>query len=145
MSGMKVFSALVLLLEIIGVDIGISRIGLELLMTLPNSRTTESEGMYFARSFIQNHGDNPKFLYQADNVGLRLMAQACYDPRKSVQYVSHISHCFYWTETEGHHLQTLGKNDRLREEAGRGLRLVQFRWLGLLTDPPCKPKADQCT
>ncbi|KAG8879265.1 hypothetical protein FRB97_001795, partial [Tulasnella sp. 331] len=62
-SSMKVFTALVLLLEILGLDIGLSRIGLTLLMTLPNSRKVESE---------------------ADNVGLRLMAQACYDPRQSV-------------------------------------------------------------
>ncbi|KAG9003160.1 hypothetical protein FRB93_011240 [Tulasnella sp. JGI-2019a] len=62
-SGMKVFTALVILLEVLGLDIGLSRVGLTLLMTLPNSRKVESE---------------------ADNVGLRLMAQACYDPRQSV-------------------------------------------------------------
>lgn len=41
---MKVFTALVLLLEVLGLDIGFSRIGLTLLMTLPNSRKVESEG-----------------------------------------------------------------------------------------------------
>jgi hypothetical protein len=44
MSSMKVFGALVLLLEILGLDIGVSRVGLTLLMTLPNSRKMESEG-----------------------------------------------------------------------------------------------------
>ncbi|KAG8993021.1 hypothetical protein FRB90_000813 [Tulasnella sp. 427] len=64
LSGTKVFSALVILLEILGLDVGLSRLGLTLLMSLPNSRTMESE---------------------ADNVGLRLMAQACFDPRESVR------------------------------------------------------------
>ncbi|KAG8948331.1 hypothetical protein FRC04_009827 [Tulasnella sp. 424] len=64
LSGAKVFGALVILLEILGLDVGLSRIGLTLLMSLPNSRTMESE---------------------ADNVGLRLMAQACFDPRESVR------------------------------------------------------------
>lgn len=44
MSGMKVFGALVILLEILGLDVGVSRLGLTLLMTLPNSRAMESEG-----------------------------------------------------------------------------------------------------
>ncbi|KAG8968527.1 hypothetical protein FRC03_007178 [Tulasnella sp. 419] len=64
LSGMKVFGALVLLLEILGLDVGVSRLGLTLFMTLPNSRSMESE---------------------ADQVGLRLMAQACYDPRESTK------------------------------------------------------------
>ncbi|KAG8915460.1 hypothetical protein FRC01_003651 [Tulasnella sp. 417] len=44
LSGAKVFGALVILLEILGLDVGISRLGLTLLMSLPNSRAMESEG-----------------------------------------------------------------------------------------------------
>ena len=43
-SGAKVFSALVILLQILGLDVGLSRLGLTLLMSLPNSRAMESEG-----------------------------------------------------------------------------------------------------
>lgn len=42
---MKVLFALSLLLSTLGLDIGLSRMLLNLGMTLPNSRTAETEGM----------------------------------------------------------------------------------------------------
>ncbi|GAA5892112.1 hypothetical protein JCM6882_005698 [Rhodosporidiobolus microsporus] len=60
MSGMKVFYGLAFLLASFGIDFGISRIFLQLVMSLPNSRKNETE---------------------ADLIGLRLANAACYDPR----------------------------------------------------------------
>ncbi|GAA5828192.1 hypothetical protein JCM11251_002629 [Rhodosporidiobolus azoricus] len=60
MSGMKVFYGLAFLLASLGIDFGISRIFLQLVMSLPNSRKNETE---------------------ADLIGLRLANAACYDPR----------------------------------------------------------------
>ncbi|KDE06935.1 hypothetical protein MVLG_02822 [Microbotryum lychnidis-dioicae p1A1 Lamole] len=60
MSSLKVLFGLSILLESLGIDPGISRVGLNLLMTLPNSRKNEVE---------------------ADFIGLQLAAAACYDPR----------------------------------------------------------------
>ncbi|GAA5914520.1 hypothetical protein JCM5296_003058 [Sporobolomyces johnsonii] len=60
MSSLKVLFALSLLLNSLGLDMGISRVLLNLLMTLPNSRKNESE---------------------ADLIGLRLANNACFDPR----------------------------------------------------------------
>ena len=53
-------------LNLIGFDIGLSQILLNLMLSLPNSRKIESE---------------------ADELGLRIMSQACYDPRQAVRYV----------------------------------------------------------
>ncbi|KDQ17389.1 hypothetical protein BOTBODRAFT_172436 [Botryobasidium botryosum FD-172 SS1] len=61
-SGYKILIFMSFLLEILGLDFGFSRLGLTLLMTLPNSRALETE---------------------ADNIGLRLMSKACYDPREA--------------------------------------------------------------
>ncbi|KAG9031976.1 hypothetical protein FRB95_002057 [Tulasnella sp. JGI-2019a] len=60
----RAFAALVLLLDVLGLRMSLSVIGLTVLMTLPNSRKVESE---------------------ADTLGLYLMAQAGYDPRESVR------------------------------------------------------------
>ncbi|BGP12471.1 metalloendopeptidase [Rhodosporidiobolus nylandii] len=60
MSGTKVFYGLSLILGSLGVDFGVSRILLNLVMQLPNSRKNETE---------------------ADLIGLRLANAACYDPR----------------------------------------------------------------
>jgi len=66
MSSTKVLFALVILMELLGLDFGtgLNRLGLSLVLTLPNSRTQESE---------------------ADAIGLNLMSKACFDPREATQ------------------------------------------------------------
>ncbi|KAF9650414.1 hypothetical protein BDM02DRAFT_1433520 [Thelephora ganbajun] len=58
-SSMKVLLAFATLLEVLGLDVGIARILTTFFLDLPNSRRQESE---------------------ADIIGLRLSAKACYDP-----------------------------------------------------------------
>ncbi|WFD00666.1 metalloendopeptidase [Malassezia yamatoensis] len=65
MSGLSVVSALGFLMDMMGFDIGLSRIALNLLMSLPNSRSMESE---------------------ADHIGLQIMAKACFDPSQAVSF-----------------------------------------------------------
>ncbi|KAL7413517.1 peptidase family M48-domain-containing protein [Mrakia frigida] len=62
MSSLKVLSLLGFVLEAVGLDVGLSRLLLTFLLSLPNSRKAESE---------------------ADFIGLRLMSKACFDPRES--------------------------------------------------------------
>ncbi|GAA5896253.1 M48 family metallopeptidase [Sporobolomyces salmoneus] len=62
LSSMKVLVALSYLLTTLGIDLGLSRILLNVGMTLPNSRKNESE---------------------ADLIGLRLANNACFDPRSA--------------------------------------------------------------
>ncbi|KAJ9478101.1 Mitochondrial metalloendopeptidase OMA1 [Pseudozyma hubeiensis] len=62
MSGYKVLLFGSFLLEAFGLDIGLSRTALTLLLSLPNSRKTELE---------------------ADYLGLRIMSRACFDPREA--------------------------------------------------------------
>ncbi|KAG9004334.1 hypothetical protein FRB93_010404 [Tulasnella sp. JGI-2019a] len=83
-SDLKVMGALALFLELLGLDVGFSRVGLTLLMMLPNSRKHESEGQ-------QNLDQSLLILYStshnstvADTIGLRLMAQACFDLQAAV-------------------------------------------------------------
>ena len=64
-AGSKVLFAAAFILEMMGLDIGLSRILLNLVMNLPNSRKIESE---------------------ADELGLRIMSQACYDPHEAVYF-----------------------------------------------------------
>lgn len=64
-AGSKVLFAVAFVLDMMGWDIGLSRILLNLVMSLPNSRKIESE---------------------ADELGLRIMSQACYDPREAVHF-----------------------------------------------------------
>ncbi|KZP00946.1 hypothetical protein CALVIDRAFT_475483 [Calocera viscosa TUFC12733] len=65
MSQVKVLMVLGWIMDfVLGIDIGITRTALTLLLQLPNSRAQESE---------------------ADRIGLRLMAQACFDPREAPQ------------------------------------------------------------
>ena len=66
MAGSKILMAGAFVLNLIGLDIGLSQILLNLMLSLPNSRKIESE---------------------ADELGLRIMSQACYDPRQAVRYV----------------------------------------------------------
>ncbi|KAF8335338.1 peptidase family M48-domain-containing protein, partial [Cantharellus anzutake] len=68
MSSTKVIFFLVTLLELLGLDVGVSRIGLTLLLTLPNSRTQEAE---------------------ADSIGLKLMSKACFDPAEATRQDFH--------------------------------------------------------
>ena len=65
MAGSKILMAGAFALDMLGLDIGLSRIMLNLLLSLPNSRRIESE---------------------ADELGLRIMSQACYDPRQAVRF-----------------------------------------------------------
>lgn len=65
MSGSKVLMALAFVMDMLGFDVGLSRIALNLMLSLPNSRKIESE---------------------ADELGLRIMSKACYDPREAVQF-----------------------------------------------------------
>ncbi|EPQ29730.1 uncharacterized protein PFL1_02950 [Pseudozyma flocculosa PF-1] len=64
-SGYKVLMFGALVLEsLLGIDAGLSRTALTLLLSLPNSRKTELE---------------------ADQIGLSIMAKACYDPREAAR------------------------------------------------------------
>ncbi|KAL7424718.1 metalloendopeptidase [Cryptotrichosporon argae] len=62
LSSMKVLFGLSFLLESLGLDVGMTRLLLTFLYQLPNSRTNEKE---------------------ADYIGLKLMAKACFDPTES--------------------------------------------------------------
>ncbi|PWZ00447.1 hypothetical protein BCV70DRAFT_199724 [Testicularia cyperi] len=62
MSGYKVLLFGAFVLEMFGLDIGLSRAALTLLLSLPNSRKTELE---------------------ADWLGLRIMSRACFDPTEA--------------------------------------------------------------
>ncbi|SPO22010.1 related to OMA1 - Metalloendopeptidase of the mitochondrial inner membrane [Ustilago trichophora] len=62
MSGYKVLLFGTILLDAFGLDVGLSRAALTLLLSLPNSRKTELE---------------------ADYLGLRIMSRACFDPREA--------------------------------------------------------------
>ena len=70
MSGYKVLLFGTFLLDAFGLDIGLSRAALTLLLSLPNSRKTELE---------------------ADYLGLRIMSRACFDPREASQLWTRIS------------------------------------------------------
>lgn len=60
MSGQKVAGFAQLVLATLGLDIGLASAATQYLLTLPNSRTNETE---------------------ADSIGLSLASSACYDPR----------------------------------------------------------------
>lgn len=77
-AGSKVLFAAAFVLEMMGLDIGLSRILLNLVMNLPNSRKIESE---------------------ADELGLRIMSQACYNPHEAV-YFWYVVHS-YMQATDG--------------------------------------------
>ncbi|KAL1406366.1 metalloendopeptidase [Vanrija albida] len=62
MSSMKVLFAISFLLEALGLDVGITRALVTFMLMLPNSRKNEAE---------------------ADEIGLQLMAQACFDPTEA--------------------------------------------------------------
>lgn len=64
-SGLKVLLFGVTLLQMFGIDLGISQVALQLLLSLPNSRKVEME---------------------ADQIGLRLMSMACFDPTKAPSF-----------------------------------------------------------
>lgn len=69
-SSIKVLLVLASLLDILGLDMGITRILTTLLYELPNSRTQE---------------------FEADSIGLKLMSKACFDPRASPAMFSRLS------------------------------------------------------
>jgi len=66
----KVLFALGYTLELLGLDVGLSRLILTFLLQLPNSRKAESE---------------------ADYIGVRLMAKACFDPRETTRMWTRMS------------------------------------------------------
>jgi len=61
-SGFKVLMFASLALEVLGLDIGLTRAAVTLLLSLPNSRKLENE---------------------ADEIGLQLMSKACFDPEEA--------------------------------------------------------------
>ncbi|WFD29839.1 metalloendopeptidase [Malassezia sp. CBS 17886] len=65
MSGYKVLLMGCTLLDIVGIDFGLSRVVLNMLLSLPNSRAIETE---------------------ADKLGLRIMAAACYPPQEAIHF-----------------------------------------------------------
>lgn len=64
-------------MSVIGFDFGISQALSKLVYDLPNSRKQELEGME-AMWHVQ---PNIAYTYVADAIGIKLAAQACYDPR----------------------------------------------------------------
>jgi hypothetical protein len=52
MSSLKVLFVLSFVLQAVGLDIGLTRLLLDLLMQLPNSRTAESEGAIIVHTHI---------------------------------------------------------------------------------------------
>ncbi|KAG8918563.1 hypothetical protein FRC01_001794, partial [Tulasnella sp. 417] len=106
-SGVKVFIALAILLEILGVTVGLSRLGLTLFLSRPHSRKMESE---------------------ADNIGLRLMAQACFDPRESVRMWERM--CEFEKQQGGGGLFSLGLGDFLRTHPTNEKRIEDLqKWI----------------
>ena len=65
MSGLTVVWALGIVMDMLGFDVGLSRMALNLLMSLPNSRKMETE---------------------ADHIGLLIMSKACLDPTQAVSF-----------------------------------------------------------
>lgn len=65
MAGYKVLLLGTFVLDLLGFDFGLSRVALNLLLSLPNSRKLETE---------------------ADYLGLQLMARACYDPDNAANF-----------------------------------------------------------
>ncbi|KAL4065450.1 peptidase family M48-domain-containing protein [Scleroderma citrinum] len=74
-SSSKIFIFVATLLQSVGVDWGLTNIINTLLLDLPNSRKQELEV------------STPSFLMalKADTIGMRLVAQACYDPRSALE------------------------------------------------------------
>jgi Zn-dependent protease with chaperone function len=64
-SGYKVLMFGSYMLQLLGLDIGLSSVALNLLLSLPNSRKVEME---------------------ADQIGLQLMSMACFDPTKAPSF-----------------------------------------------------------
>lgn len=69
-SGFKVLMFASLALEVLGLDIGLTRAAVTLLLSLPNSRKLENE---------------------ADEIGLQLMSKACFDPEEAQHLWAHVS------------------------------------------------------
>ncbi|KAG8893059.1 hypothetical protein FRB99_002216 [Tulasnella sp. 403] len=63
-SATRIYKALDFILNLLGLELGFTNIGVNVFLVLPNSRTMETE---------------------ADTVGLRLMAKACYDPLVAIK------------------------------------------------------------
>ncbi|MBW0468289.1 hypothetical protein O181_008004 [Austropuccinia psidii MF-1] len=98
MSSMKVIFLLTTLLTVIGLDPGIGRALVTLLMGLPNSRRNELE---------------------ADQIGLKIMASACYDPSEAIrmwQRMSQFSSSKQITPRATEFLQTHPTHDRRIEK-----------------------------
>jgi hypothetical protein len=77
-AGTKVFYGIGLLLNMLGLDFDLARLITTYLMELPNSRKQEMEGGCSHPSLT----DVLRLTYrEADEIGLRLLSKACYDPR----------------------------------------------------------------
>ncbi|KAG8915459.1 hypothetical protein FRC01_003650 [Tulasnella sp. 417] len=106
-SGAMLFVTLAVLLEILGLAPGLSHFGLTLFASRRNSRQMESE---------------------ADNIGLRLMAQACFDPRESVRMWERM--CEFEKQQGGGGLFSLGLGDFLRTHPTNEKRIEDLqKWI----------------
>jgi len=101
MSYMKVLFGVSILLESLGLDVGMTRLLVTFVMQLPNSRTSESE---------------------ADHIGLRLMSRACFNPGESTKMWQRMS------ESEGN--QSLGGVDFLSTHPANSKRIKKLEeWM----------------
>lgn len=71
MSFMKVFIAVGLALQAVGIDFGLSHALMKVVLELPNSRKAE---------------------YEADRVGMDVAARACFDPSEAIRWVMTFEH-----------------------------------------------------
>ena len=74
----KIFLALVTGLALLGLDFGLSNFLMNIFYDLPNSRNQEYEG---GSTFHPQPDFYINSCFTADQIGVKLMARACYDPK----------------------------------------------------------------